>query len=1835
MSRQTAFTNAGTITDDSLDIPVGLVAWTSPSNATSNDGSYATVALDGTMDGTSDGLYFSNFAFSGLTSEAIIEGIEVRIDRKDSGIDGIVDEYLHLVWSDGTNSAITRGADKASATSWPASDGTEDYGGVSDTWSEAPTTDEVLGSDFGFVLFATVDGTGDGTAFVDHGSMRINYHFAYVTTISGGASGGGSATQTFYDVVEVGGGSIAGGSAAVTSSASLSGDGGALGGGFAFNCVDFVSSINLLSNPSFECGLDHWNIDFGNWRTDYDTVQHENVSVTPDSGTTGAEYFYHDEIDISGYDVGTKFTISFYSQDAISSGSRLSAMLTTHIFGDFTALGANQSVAPNGGGAGVFTQFSGALSKISLDETGAGVWCDIFDIGGGGNSQSLYMDNFQLVVTVHAFNASINGGSLAGGTSLVSQTWTETPIGGSLAGGSAAVSSNFAMSVSGGGILGGIADIPQEFDEVGSGGAIVAGAAIVTSSDVIEVGGGILAGGVGFISGSLEIFGSGGGLLGGAAHVPDFFNEVGSGGAIAAGAAANDSVINALVGGGLLAGGVADVLSFYWPQGGALISGASDVFQSFTMQGGVLASGAAVAVIATEQIPVGGAILGGLANVNKFQGPRSWVSTGAPSVDTGGGASNEGITDAKYNAIGGVILDNRLDLTLVNSRFDIATKFLWRIRSIAFNDLTFLWSTGELGIFFYRVIGKARDGSECNLKADPCCQKYILNVQARSLPELCEKLSARKFILPIESVQRFTRPASLGNIIDDFEAQQKLVDDFDEENGNCNALEEVNVCDIPQCADFCVDFDLTVDFYLDISRIQINGNLEFESGEGLSANRSVFVSGEAEVSNTKNLFAGFYEAVPADWKADNAAIAYSNHYIGDGGAIFSIVAETEFTNWQFTGGEWPRHSGLPTGTTSLSQNNLEGQNNPSAVAWQVTENALTEDGVFAQVDVSFLKESEYLIVRGFDLNLPSDANIFGFNVWINLLSTQVGVRDVSIVLVKGDTIISDNIPLNFDWPLISTTRIYGSSGIADLQVPFSSENVWDVDDLNGSDFGVAFRVKDVSNIGTSIAFVDSIKVEATWEFKNKDNLKTGGISGITSSAWHYESSGGVVVDGDVSPVKTTLIWTARGLGVGQPTGLVMGGGYSIGLSYTSDSFHYEWEDNGTVNPANIFYDSDWPENGENESLSTLLGGPAVAASSWTNPERAILADASSISSPSYAIVDLKTVDLVSEFLVVRGWPFDLDDHMKVVGLRVVVANRFAQNSPISGFFSTDETSSVDDGVDTVSNYDVLDHIPIVAGTLSGTIFDGAVAVQTFSIDSVGAFTLSPIGSPAVRVTTGALDPNTGTLILVWDGNPGPNHVVVEYEYSYLETDIKDSHLYLVNGDTIRSDNLADTSLKWPNVPISLFYGSNGLDELTPFRDLDADPLTPDEINNPNFGVAIAVSNFDGTGNAFAKIDGIAIELTIEAFGRTLVAITEPKVGGSADAVPQFVDFIGGGGLVAIGGAEVKPFWETMQGGLVFNVDPPDPLQALLDGPIVTAIYTHDVLGGIGVGGLAEVPEGVFSFTSSGGVFTGGTARQAKNAWEYVSDGNIVFISGSADATPGSLSTPVEKFFFDMVVLQTNASFAEDEDLQDVEGLSDTVTQCGCTALPLVVEFGHNLVRDNIFAKFLARNGFPISDTLLLRYNTTNDSWQTNLHFDGWSPDADTKEKWDLIFELQCTNNMGGINIGMNIWKVAVEIFRRNLTTFEDFDTRIIVGILPEDLCDVNANELDFEVNYNTLLNAADVNPLATIYQNTIYDNIGLFKNPSWTFDPELILTVSQSGVKEDQERVDLTDAVFV
>ena len=94
-----------------------------------------------------------------------------------------------------------------------------------------------------------------------------------------------------------------------------------------------------------------------------------------------------------------------------------------------------------------------------------------------------------------------------------------------------------------------------------------------------------------------------------------------------------------------------------------------------------------------------------------------------------------------------------------------------------------------------------------------------------------------------------------------------------------------------------------------------------------------------------------------------------------------------------------------------------------------------------------------------------------------------------------------------------------------------------------------------------------------------------------------------------------------------------------------------------------------------------------------------------------------------------------------------------------------ETTSTDAGLGVTSAFAPLEHTPILAGTMTGTIYNSGTAIQTFTVSASGSFTFSDIGSPSPKVTSGSLNTTTGELVLNWNASPSSNHCVVSYEYN--------------------------------------------------------------------------------------------------------------------------------------------------------------------------------------------------------------------------------------------------------------------------------------------------------------------------------------------------------------------------------------------------------------------------------------------------------------------------------------
>lgn len=100
------------------------------------------------------------------------------------------------------------------------------------------------------------------------------------------------------------------------------------------------------------------------------------------------------------------------------------------------------------------------------------------------------------------------------------------------------------------------------------------------------------------------------------------------------------------------------------------------------------------------------------------------------------------------------------------------------------------------------------------------------------------------------------------------------------------------------------------------------------------------------------------------------------------------------------------------------------------------------------------------------------------------------------------------------------------------------------------------------------------------------------------------------------------------------------------------------------------------------------------------------------------------------------------------------------------FIQNEVSSTSAGGAALTYAYAPLEHTPVLAGTMTGTVYDGSTAIQTFVVSESGTFTFTAIGSePTAHVDSGTLDLVTGEVTLTWASDPGDNHFVASYEYN--------------------------------------------------------------------------------------------------------------------------------------------------------------------------------------------------------------------------------------------------------------------------------------------------------------------------------------------------------------------------------------------------------------------------------------------------------------------------------------
>lgn len=104
-------------------------------------------------------------------------------------------------------------------------------------------------------------------------------------------------------------------------------------------------------------------------------------------------------------------------------------------------------------------------------------------------------------------------------------------------------------------------------------------------------------------------------------------------------------------------------------------------------------------------------------------------------------------------------------------------------------------------------------------------------------------------------------------------------------------------------------------------------------------------------------------------------------------------------------------------------------------------------------------------------------------------------------------------------------------------------------------------------------------------------------------------------------------------------------------------------------------------------------------------------------------------------------------------------------------FVQNETTSTNPGgaANMAALYAPLEHLPILPGTLTGTVYRNNAAIQTFVVSSASVFAFTDIGTQTIKAQASgsSVDLNTGEVTVQWagGGDPGSSYLVVSYEYN--------------------------------------------------------------------------------------------------------------------------------------------------------------------------------------------------------------------------------------------------------------------------------------------------------------------------------------------------------------------------------------------------------------------------------------------------------------------------------------
>lgn len=143
----------------------------------------------------------------------------------------------------------------------------------------------------------------------------------------------------------------------------------------------------------------------------------------------------------------------------------------------------------------------------------------------------------------------------------------------------------------------------------------------------------------------------------------------------------------------------------------------------------------------------------------------------------------------------------------------------------------------------------------------------------------------------------------------------------------------------------------------------------------------------------------------------------------------------------------------------------------SGISWSDINNVKLKDGDYAQAQMAFEEESNYIKATGFGFSVPAGVTITGIAVRIRSKASDSEALNIrQIQLLKGGSVYAGGSKNNEDFWLTEAEEIILGNSVS------LWSNTWLNTDVNSADFGLYFDTANFNIEEDIIAYVDSLEI---------------------------------------------------------------------------------------------------------------------------------------------------------------------------------------------------------------------------------------------------------------------------------------------------------------------------------------------------------------------------------------------------------------------------------------------------------------------------------------------------------------------------------------------------------------------------------------------------------------------------------------------------------------------------------------------------------------------------------------------------------------------------------------